>query len=89
MGKFNKSKYTRRNSLHGVKPNVTTIFSSLHATFLDGILFPYTDLKFPFLCLPEPKKNIFPHIRALSVIQEAYRQVSPLQPTYIGFSAQN
>ena len=32
---------------------------------------------------PELKINIFPHIRALSAIQQAYMQFAPLQPAYI------
>jgi hypothetical protein len=37
----------------------------------------------PCLMNPEPKINIFPHMRALSSIQRAYTQTAPLQPTYI------
>jgi hypothetical protein len=50
--------------------------------------FPYADLKSPFVP-SRAKKHIFPHIRALSVRQQVYMQVAPLQPAYIGFGAQN
>jgi hypothetical protein len=49
--------------------------------------FPYADLKSLFT-VPRAKNNIFPHIRALTVIHHVYTQVAPLQPAYIRFCAQ-
>jgi hypothetical protein len=36
---------------------------------------------------PEPKIYIFPHIRSLSAMQDAYTLAAPLQPAYIGICA--
>jgi hypothetical protein len=44
--------------------------------------FPYADLS-SILMNPEPKIYIFPHIRFLSAMQDAYMLSSPLQPVYI------
>jgi hypothetical protein len=41
----------------------------------------------PFLINPKLKINIFPHIHALSAIQQVYTQAAPLQPMYIGICA--
>jgi hypothetical protein len=50
---------------------------------------PYTRniLNQPFLMNLELKIYIFPHIHALSAMQQVYMQVAPLQPMYIGICA--
>jgi hypothetical protein len=48
----------------------------------------YADLKSLF-ANPRAKNIIFPHIHALPIVHHVYMQVAPLQPTYIGFCAQN
>jgi hypothetical protein len=58
-------------------------------TCTEGLFpFPYADLKSLFTNL-RAKNIIFPHIRALPIVQHEYTQVAPLQPAYIGFCAQN
>ena len=49
--------------------------------------FPYADLKSLF-ANPRDKNIIFPHIRALPIVQHVYTHVAPLQPVCIGFFAQ-
>ena len=53
-------------------------------SYIEGLFpFPYVDLKSLFANL-RAKNIIFPHIRALPILQHVYTQVSPLQPVYIG-----
>jgi hypothetical protein len=69
-------------------PFVIAIFASTLLSCTKGLFpFPYADLSNPFLINPEPKIYIFPHIRSLTALQDAYTLDAPLQLAYIGICA--
>jgi hypothetical protein len=67
--------------------DVMARFSSSLLSFTKGLFpFTYADLS-SLLMNPEPKIHIFPHICSLSVMQDAYTLVAPLQLVYIRICA--